>query len=294
MRRLFRPIPIAVLCAVVALVALLAYGLASNEPDRGVEQALAAGEREPAPEVDLPRLSGGGSGSLDDYKRQGRRAQLLGLLVRALSRRVAAAPALARAPRERGDATVLGVDVQDVTGDARDFVAEYGLTYPMLRDGDGDMRETFGILGFPETFVIDRRGRIAAVAPRPGRRALHARAGRRRCCGSGREARRRCSSALAFALALPAAAARGQDCPQTTLGDIEDEVMCPICGTPLGLASRRAAGPARARLHRAPDRRLPLEGRDQARAGRPVRRVACSPCPATPATTTASRTRSST
>ena len=28
-----------------------------------------------------------------------------------------------------------------------------------------------------------------------------------------------------------------QDCPKTTLGDIEDEVMCPVCGTPLGLAS---------------------------------------------------------
>ena len=39
-------------------------------------------------------------------------------------------------------------------------------------------------------------------------------------------------------LALPAAAAAAaQDCPQTTLGDIEDEVMCPVCGTPLGLAS---------------------------------------------------------
>jgi cytochrome c-type biogenesis protein CcmH len=42
--------------------------------------------------------------------------------------------------------------------------------------------------------------------------------------------------ALAAALAAPAAAA-AQDCPQTTLGDIEDEVMCPVCGTPLGLAS---------------------------------------------------------
>ena len=38
------------------------------------------------------------------------------------------------------------------------------------------------------------------------------------------------------ALALPAAAA-AQECPKTSLGDIEDEVMCPVCGTPLGLAS---------------------------------------------------------
>ena len=38
------------------------------------------------------------------------------------------------------------------------------------------------------------------------------------------------------AFALPAAALAA-DCPQTTLGDIEDEVMCSICKTPLGLAA---------------------------------------------------------
>jgi cytochrome c-type biogenesis protein CcmH len=43
-------------------------------------------------------------------------------------------------------------------------------------------------------------------------------------------------AALALAALAPAAAA-AQDCPKTTLGDIEDEVMCPVCGTPLGLAS---------------------------------------------------------
>jgi cytochrome c-type biogenesis protein CcmH len=42
-------------------------------------------------------------------------------------------------------------------------------------------------------------------------------------------------AALAAVLALPAAATAA-DCPKTTLGDIEDEVMCSICGTPLGLA----------------------------------------------------------
>jgi cytochrome c-type biogenesis protein CcmH/NrfF len=36
--------------------------------------------------------------------------------------------------------------------------------------------------------------------------------------------------------AMPAVAV-AKGCPQTTLGDIEDEVMCPVCGTPLGLAS---------------------------------------------------------
>ena len=44
--------------------------------------------------------------------------------------------------------------------------------------------------------------------------------------------------ALLAILALAAApVAMAQDCPKTTLADIEDEVMCPVCGTPLGLAS---------------------------------------------------------
>jgi len=39
--------------------------------------------------------------------------------------------------------------------------------------------------------------------------------------------------AVALATAPSALAA---DCPRTSLGDIEDEVMCPVCGTPLNLA----------------------------------------------------------
>ena len=33
---------------------------------------------------------------------------------------------------------MLGVDVLDVTGDAQDFIDEYRLSYPMLKDKDGD------------------------------------------------------------------------------------------------------------------------------------------------------------
>ena len=42
--------------------------------------------------------------------------------------------------------------------------------------------------------------------------------------------------AAALALAAPGAAS-AQDCPQTSLADIGDEVMCPVCGTPLALAT---------------------------------------------------------
>ena len=46
------------------------------------------------------------------------------------------------------------------------------------------------------------------------------------------------AAVLVAALALPATAfAAAADCPKTTLGDLEDEVMCSICKTPLGLAA---------------------------------------------------------
>ena len=50
--------------------------------------------------------------------------------------------------------------------------------------------------------------------------------------------RRAAATAVALlALLAPAPVALAQDCPQTTLADLEDEVMCPVCGTPLGLAT---------------------------------------------------------
>jgi cytochrome c-type biogenesis protein CcmH len=48
---------------------------------------------------------------------------------------------------------------------------------------------------------------------------------------------RRIAALAAVAVALIAPAAAAAACPQTTLGDIEDEVMCPVCGTPLSVAT---------------------------------------------------------
>jgi cytochrome c-type biogenesis protein CcmH len=42
---------------------------------------------------------------------------------------------------------------------------------------------------------------------------------------------------LATALLAVAPAAASAQCPKTSLGDVEDEVMCPVCGTSLELAS---------------------------------------------------------
>jgi cytochrome c biogenesis protein CcmG/thiol:disulfide interchange protein DsbE len=160
------PVPIAVICALLALIALLAYGLAQNEPDRGVDEALARGERKPAPALELPRLGRGGSASLADYRGQ---VVVLNFWASWCKPCKDESPLLERWHRRMRDrgGVVLGVDMLDISSDAQDFIAEYKLTYPSLKDKDGDGLEKFGVVQYPETFVIDRRGRIAAVQRGP-------------------------------------------------------------------------------------------------------------------------------
>lgn len=72
------------------------------------------------------------------------------------------APALERAWRQwRGrGVTVLGIDAQDLSGDARRFMSKHRITYPVVQDGSGKTYGPYGLTGLPETFFVDRRGRI--------------------------------------------------------------------------------------------------------------------------------------
>ena len=63
----------------------------------------------------------------------------------------------------REGATVLGIDVKENSGAALEAVREFGLTYPNLRDPDGTFVREFGQTGYPETYVLDRQGKVAAV-----------------------------------------------------------------------------------------------------------------------------------
>ena len=63
--------------------------------------------------------------------------------------------------RRRG-VVFLGIDDKDLASDARHFVAAHGLTFPMLQDGSGGVTGTYGISQVPETYVLNRSGRIVA------------------------------------------------------------------------------------------------------------------------------------
>ena len=55
---------------------------------------------------------------------------------------------------------MLGVDAQDFRQDARRFMKRFGLTYPVVYDGRGSTLGKWGVTGFPETFFVDREGRL--------------------------------------------------------------------------------------------------------------------------------------
>lgn len=156
------PFAVAAVVGVVALLGLLAYGLVASDPDRSMDDALARGETVAAPGFELARLSGEGKQTLADYR---------GKLVVLNAWASWCGPCREESPLmerwhkriARDGGTVLGINALDATADARAFVREYGLTYPMLRDPEGASLTDYGVISYPETFVIDARGRIVAL-----------------------------------------------------------------------------------------------------------------------------------
>jgi cytochrome c biogenesis protein CcmG/thiol:disulfide interchange protein DsbE len=71
------------------------------------------------------------------------------------------APALEAASKQfRDKAVVVGVDVRDASGAARSFLRKYDLTYPAVHDNRDLTWPKYGLTGLPETFFLDRRGRV--------------------------------------------------------------------------------------------------------------------------------------
>jgi cytochrome c biogenesis protein CcmG/thiol:disulfide interchange protein DsbE len=66
-----------------------------------------------------------------------------------------------RAYRDRG-VVVVGVDVQDTEEAARKFIDRFGLSFVNAPDPGGRVSVDYGVYGVPETFFVDRRGRIRA------------------------------------------------------------------------------------------------------------------------------------
>lgn len=74
------------------------------------------------------------------------------------------APLLASAHEEFGDRVqFVGLDILDERGSAREFMREYGWTYPSVFDAAGGIRDGLGILGQPATLFYDASGELVTT-----------------------------------------------------------------------------------------------------------------------------------
>jgi peroxiredoxin len=77
-----------------------------------------------------------------------------------------------------GRATVLGVDVGESAQTVSAFVAERGVSYPIVLDTDSSTASLYGIRAFPTTYLLDENGVIVEIFTGPVTEPLlHARLG---------------------------------------------------------------------------------------------------------------------
>jgi cytochrome c biogenesis protein CcmG, thiol:disulfide interchange protein DsbE len=160
------PLPLAVGLVVIALVALLVYGVNSSGPSRTLDSQLARGQKPAAPSLALTSLRNGKPASLKDYRG---RVVLLNVWASWCTPCREESPLLQRWQQRmqaRGG-TVLGIDTLDIKSDALSFINRYRLTYPQLNDREGTSIKKLGTAQYPESFVVDPRGRITALQRGP-------------------------------------------------------------------------------------------------------------------------------
>jgi cytochrome c biogenesis protein CcmG, thiol:disulfide interchange protein DsbE len=149
-----RPLKLGAQVAAVALVAALLAVLGWRLANDG--HTVAKG---PAPGFTLPRLDGRGDLRLASLR--GKAVVLNFWASWCVPCKEEAKQLQGGWQRWRSHGVVfLGLDAQDFYGDARKFARRYELTYPLVHDGSGKVVGDYGVSGFPETFFVDRRGRI--------------------------------------------------------------------------------------------------------------------------------------
>jgi cytochrome c biogenesis protein CcmG/thiol:disulfide interchange protein DsbE len=169
--------PLLAILVIGGVIALLAYGLTTTSPDDTIDENLAHNRSSPAPDFDLELLEPGRSPArlerkLAEAGADGRLGiqELRGSPVVLNFWASWCAPCAHEARMlEQGwkrwaprGVAFLGLDMQDLRGDARSFLRRYGVDYPTVRDPGKKVARGYGATGIPETYFISPKGRVVA------------------------------------------------------------------------------------------------------------------------------------
>ena len=166
MRRFLIPGLVAV--AAVAIIALLTFGVSSHADTASIDAKVARGAFPTAPgyRTALPLLGSSRKLDLADFRGK---VVVMNVYASWCPPCHAEAPLLAREQRvlAKHGATFVGVTYEDNSVSTEQFDRQYGIHFPVLRDVSGSFVRSFGTFMVPETFVINRQGRIQALQRAP-------------------------------------------------------------------------------------------------------------------------------
>ena len=142
------------------VVALVAAGLLLTQGNKESEtpSKSSSSTKEPSPNFTL-HLVGGGDFKLADYKGK---PILINFFASWCLPCREEMPILEKIVNEYNPKGVvfLGVAVDDTEEKMKDFIAKYGVTFPVGLDKTASIQKSFGLYGIPTTYFIDKQGMI--------------------------------------------------------------------------------------------------------------------------------------
>jgi cytochrome c biogenesis protein CcmG/thiol:disulfide interchange protein DsbE len=173
--RLQRIVQGVALVGVVGLLGLLVYSIVRNDSGKAFVDEIAAGRLPDAPAFALPLIErrrdtwpaalqarSAGRKAFGTADLTGTPYVLNFYASWCVPCRDEAKLLAASATSYAGRVVYLGVAFQDLTRDTSRFADRFGLNFGLVRDPGSKVSRKFGLTGVPETYFVDREGRVVA------------------------------------------------------------------------------------------------------------------------------------